>query len=184
MTDTKDEREAILNESLANQSPRQLYERAIRAERREHEALQAAKAERNRGDRQKRRADALERALRPFAEAVYNDNGDLTIRPCGIDEYYTAKRAYEGTALAQQEPDQPAELIGGEVGREFGADQPAQDGGPSCCDRTREEERERCARIADTMKLAGSTSSTFEAGANWAALKIAERIRRTDGDTP
>lgn len=34
--------------------------------------------------------ERAEAALRPFANAVYNDNGDVTVTPCGIDEYYTA----------------------------------------------------------------------------------------------
>lgn len=35
--------------------------------------------------------ERLRAALRPFADAVYNDNGDMTVTPCGIDAY---SRAY------------------------------------------------------------------------------------------
>jgi hypothetical protein len=90
MSDMKDEREAILNESLANQSPRQLYERAVRAER---------------------RVEVMERALRSyrtaalgFAEAVREDT--QTAYPWHpLDE--AEKEAH--AVLAQQEPDQPAD---------------------------------------------------------------------------
>lgn len=38
----------------------------------------------------------LEEALKPFADAVYNDNGDMTVQPCGYDEhigaYFAMKR--------------------------------------------------------------------------------------------
>lgn len=34
--------------------------------------------------------ERLRAALKPFADAVYNDNGDMTITPCGIDEYAKA----------------------------------------------------------------------------------------------
>lgn len=29
-------------------------------------------------------------ALKPFANSVYNDNGDMTVTPCGIDDYIKA----------------------------------------------------------------------------------------------
>ena len=34
--------------------------------------------------------ERLRAALKPFADAVYNDNGDMTITPCSIDDYAKA----------------------------------------------------------------------------------------------
>jgi hypothetical protein len=34
--------------------------------------------------------ERLRAALRPFADVVYNDNGDMTIKPCGINDYAKA----------------------------------------------------------------------------------------------
>lgn len=34
--------------------------------------------------------ERLRAALKPFADAVYNDNGDMTVKPCGIDDYAKA----------------------------------------------------------------------------------------------
>jgi hypothetical protein len=50
--------------------------------------------------------DEIERllaALKPFADAVYNDNGDMTITPAGHDAYV---KAYFVVRLNQQTPAQ------------------------------------------------------------------------------
>jgi len=36
------------------------------------------------------RIDRLKAALKPFADAVYNDNGNMTITPCSISDYAKA----------------------------------------------------------------------------------------------
>lgn len=43
-------------------------------------------------------------ALKPFADAVYNDNGDMTVTPVGIDEYasaYFVMRSFEQKGVEQ-----------------------------------------------------------------------------------
>lgn len=41
-------------------------------------------------DDQERENERLREALKPFADAVYNDNGDMTITPCGHAAYAKA----------------------------------------------------------------------------------------------
>lgn len=35
----------------------------------------------------------LRKALKPFSDAVYNDNGDVTITPCSTAQYMSARAA-------------------------------------------------------------------------------------------
>lgn len=39
----------------------------------------------------------LRAALQPFADAVFNDNGDMTISPCGLDAYRKAYFVMRGS---------------------------------------------------------------------------------------
>ena len=51
-------------------------------------------------DAMRARIAELERALRPFAAAVYNDNGDVTITTSRIDhdDWFRAYKVYKKTA--------------------------------------------------------------------------------------
>jgi hypothetical protein len=199
MSDTKDGREAILNRSLANQSPRQLYERAIRAERRadalererdgykrDVEAIylfwgvkddDSVALRRRMAEAQAvvRRADALERALRPFAEAVGGDPDPNDPRdypdqhawehPYAMDvkvgDFQQAR-----AVLAQQEPDQPT-----------------QDGG-----RLDPYTLERAADVAKTYRCTGGEgdpiAESYRDGVNSAAQEIAHEIENLQPDQP
>jgi hypothetical protein len=103
-----------------------------------------------------RRAEALERALKDIAD---------------IDWYYTPtprpgpNKRVRGqcgkiarAALTQQEPYWPAQ--DGGFGYSTGwvephTEQPADAGEPSCCARTRKDERERCAQIVEMLRRQG-----------------------------
>lgn len=47
--------------------------------------------------------ERLRAALQPFGNAVYNDNGDMTITPCGHDDYV---KAYFVMRAPEQQGDQ------------------------------------------------------------------------------
>lgn len=43
---------------------------------------------------QRAEIERLRTALKPFHNAVFNDNGDVTVTPCSVDEYFGAYAAY------------------------------------------------------------------------------------------
>lgn len=51
----------------------------------------------------------LKTALKPFADAVYNDNGDMTVTPCGREAYIAAFFAMRSLS-SQMRTDPPSNV--------------------------------------------------------------------------